>query len=134
MKQNITISIDQEVVYKLKGENNYSDVVNEQMKSYYAVRSCENLVTLRQNLTKTKQILKENRKKRREIEAQILKIEKKDKLFKKHLLSRSKMIAEIKKRRSSESENPHKRVQYFITAEEEADSKLNRLKGGGKNK
>jgi len=96
------------------------------MKGYYSVKICENEEILRTNLTKTKQILKENRKKRREIEEQLRKLAKKDKLFKKSLLSRSKMIIEIKKRRAAE-QTTHKQIRYYITAEEEADIKL---KGG----
>jgi len=126
MKNNITISLDSEIVLKLKEETNYSDVINEQMKGYYAVKSCENLEILRLNLAKTKQILKENRKKRREIEQQLAKIDKKDKLFKKKLLSRSKMIQEIIKRRAAE-QTDHRRVTYYQTPEEEADRIL---KGG----
>ena len=126
MKAIITISLDTEIIKKLKAETNYSDVINEQLKGYYAVKTCENVEILKTNLTKTKQILKENRKIRREIEEQLLKIDKKHKLFKKKLLSRSKMIEEIKKRRASEN-NSHRRTQYFITPEEEADRLL---KGG----
>ncbi len=84
MKNNITISLDSEIVLKLKAETNYSDVINEQMKGYYAVKTCENAETLKLNLAKTKQILKENRKKRREIEEQLNKIDKKHKLLRKN--------------------------------------------------
>jgi len=127
MKNNITISLDSEIVRKLKAETNYSDLINEQMKGYYAVKTCENVGILRLNLAKTKQILKENRKKRREIEAVLLKITKKEKLFKKKMLSRSKMIIEIEKRRAYEKNSTGKRTEYFITPEEEADILL---KGG----
>jgi len=126
MKNNITISLDDEIVRKLKAESNYSDVVNEQLKGYYAVKTCENEEILRTNLTKTKQILKENRKIRREIEGQLLKIDKKQKLFKRKLLSRSKMIKEIEKRRKIE-QNSQRRIIYYITPEQEADRLL---KGG----
>lgn len=124
-KQNLTLSLDQEIVTKLKEETNYSDVVNEQMKGFYAVKNCENKEILKNNLAKTKQILKENRKKRREIEAQLTKIDKKDKLFKKKMLSRSKMIEQIKKRRAAENSS-YRRIQYFITPEEEADNIIKR--------
>jgi len=126
MKAIITISLDTEIIKKLKAETNYSDVINEQLKGYYAVKTCENVEILKTNLTKTKQILKENRKIRREIEEQLAKIDKKHKLFKKKMLSRGKMIQEIIKRRASEN-NSHRRTQYFITPEEEADRLL---KGG----
>jgi len=125
MKNNITISIDSEIVRKLKEESNYSDVINEQMKGYYAVKTCENVEILRLNLAKTKQILKENRKKRREIEAVLSKIDKKQKLFKKRLLSRGKMIKQIIQNRAN-SQTPHSRVKYFTTPEEEADRLIER--------
>jgi len=126
MKNNITISLDSEIVRKLKAEPNYSELINEQMKGFYAVKTCENVGILKLNLAKIKQILKENRKKRREIEAVLSKIDKKQKLFKKKMLSRGKMIEEIIKRRASEN-NSHRRTRYFITPEEEADRLL---KGG----
>jgi len=126
MKNNITISLDSEIVVKLKAETNYSDLINEQMKGYYSIKTCENEALLRRNLTEIKQNMKISRKKRREIEAVLLKIDKKQKLFKKKLLSRSKMIEEIKKRRASEN-NSHRRTEYYITPEEEADRLL---KGG----
>ncbi len=44
------------------------------------------------------------------------------------MLSRSKMIVEIKKRRSSENANTFRQVKYYETAEAEAD----RLLKGGK--
>jgi len=121
MKTNITLSIDQEIAEKLKAETNYSDLVNEQLKGYYAVKTSENKEILRLNLAKTKQILKENRKKRRELEAALLKIDKKHKLFKRKLLSKSKMIEEIKKRRASEAQNKNRSIKYYETAEKEAD-------------
>jgi len=126
MKTNITISLDDEIVRKLKAEDNYSDLINEQMKGFYAVKTCENVLILNQNLTKIKQILKENRKKRRIIEGKLSKIDKKRKLFKKKMLSKPKMIKEIIKKRALEN-NSHRRVQYFTTPEEEADRLL---KGG----
>ena len=126
MKNNITISLDDEIVRKLKAETNYSDVINEQMKGYYDVKLIDNLEILNQKLTEIKQNSKILRKKRRVIEENIAKIDKKQKLFKKKLLSRGKMIEEIKKRRASEN-NSHRRTEYYITPEEEADRLL---KGG----
>jgi len=125
MKNNITISIDSEIVRKLKEESNYSDVINEQMKGYYAVKTCENVKLLKINLAKTKQILKENRKKRREIEAVLLKIDKKRKLFNKKLLSRGKMIKEIERRRAEE-QSEHRRTTYYETPEHEANRMIER--------
>ena len=127
MKTIITISLDQEIVKLLKAENNYSDLINQEMKGYYDVKSVDNLEILNQKLAEIKQNLKISRKKRRVIEETIQKITKKHKLFKKKMLSRSKMIIEIKKRRVAERSNPHRRIEYFTTAEEEADQIL---KGG----
>lgn len=129
MKAIITISLDTELIKKLKAEKNYSDVINEQMKGYYDVKQVDNLEILNEKLAEIKQNLKFSRKKRRVIEETIAKITKKHKLFKKKLLSRSKMIEEIRKRRKSEN-NSHRRTTYYITPEEEADSLL---KGGGRN-
>ncbi len=126
MKAIITISLDTEIIKKLKAETNYSDVINEQMKGFYDVKKIDNLEILNQKLTEIKQNGKILRKKRRVIEDNIAKIEKKQKLFKKKLLSRSKMIEEIIKRRKSEN-NSHRRITYYITPEEEADRLL---KGG----
>jgi len=126
MKNNITISLDSEIVLKLKAESNYSDVINEQMKGYYDVKLIDNLEILNQKLTEIKQNSKILRKKRRVIEENIAKIDKKQKLFKKKLLSRGKMIEEIKKRRASEN-NSHRQTIYYITPEDEADRLL---KGG----
>jgi len=129
MKNHITISLDQEIVEKLKQESNYSDVINEQLKGYYYVKQVDNIETLKQNLYKTKQILKENRKKRREIEAQIKKIYAKQILFKQNLLSKSKMVEVIKRRREMEAQNKSRRITYFETPEAEADRLM---KGGSK--
>ena len=126
MKSIITISLDIEIIKLLKAESNYSDVINEQMKGFYDVKKVENLEILNQKLTEIKQNSKILRKKRRIIEENIAKIDKKQKLFKKKMLSKPKMIEEIKKRRASEN-NSHRRTEYYITPEEEADRLL---KGG----
>ena len=65
MKSIITLSLDQDIIDQLKEEKNYSDLTNEQLKAYYNVKQCENIVILKQNLTKIKQIIKENKKKER---------------------------------------------------------------------
>jgi len=126
MKTNITITIDQEIAKKLREETNFSDLINEQMKGYYDVKKSENIEFLSKELIKTKQILKKNRKKRRDIEETIEKITQKQKNFKKKLLSKAKMIEQIRTRRANER-NPQKRVEYFITPEQEYDILL---KGG----
>lgn len=131
MKTNLCITLDQEIVEKLKRENNYSNLINEQIKGFYAVKDCENKEILLKELTKIKQILKENRRKRRDIEAQIKKIDLKSAKIKKDLkqknITRSKLIKTIRERRAEEARQPHSRTEYFITPEEEADI---RLKGG----
>ena len=126
MKSIITISLDIEIIKLLKAESNYSDVINEQMKGFYDVKKVENLEILNQKLTEIKQNSKILRKKRRIIEENIAKIDKKQKLFKKKMLSKPKMIEEIKKRRASEN-NSHRQTIYYITPEDEADRLL---KGG----
>ena len=131
MKSNITISLDPEIVKKLKAEINYSDLINEQMKGYYNVKLVENKEALDQKLLEIKQILKISRKKKRDIDDMLNKIEKKDRKIKKFLrkkgLSRSKLIDQIKKRRADENKHQYKSTQYFITPETEADRIL---KGG----
>ena len=99
------------------------------MKGFYSVKTCENEQILKTNLAKTKQILKENRKKRREIEAVLLKIDKKQKLFKKNMLSKPKMIIEIEKRREREKGLTGSRIEYYESVEQEAERLL---KGGEK--
>ena len=126
MKSIITISLDQEIIKFLKEETNYSDVINEELKARYTLKKIENLEILNQKLAEIKQNSKILCKKRRIIEDNIEKITQKEKLFKKKLLSKAKMISQIAKRRTEER-NQHKRTEYFITPEEEYDILL---KGG----
>jgi len=130
-KTTITITIDKDIAELLKQENNYSSLINEQLKAFYAVKECENKQLLNQKLAEIKQILKKNRKKRREFEAQLAKITQKEKKIKQFLkqknLTRAKLIKQIEQRRAAE-QTSHRRVQYYDTAEEEADRIL---KGGG---
>ena len=134
MKTNITISLDPEIVRKLKAEPNYSDLINEQMKGYYDVKMISSKEVLNQKLVEIKQILKENRKKKRDIDDILNKIDRKDRKIKKFLrkkgLTRSKLIEQIKKRRADENKQSFRSTQYFITPEVEADSVL---KGGENN-
>jgi len=126
MKSIITISLDQEIIKFLKEETNYSDVINEELKARYTLKKIENLEILNKKLAEIKQNSKILRKKRRIIEENIAKITQKEKLFKKKLLSKAKMIRQIETRRANER-NQNKRTEYFITAEEEYDILL---KGG----
>ena len=131
MKNNITISLDSEVVKKLKAEKNYSDLINEQMKGYYDVKLIENKELLIQKQQEIKQILKISRKKKRDIDDLLNKIDKKDRKIKKFLkkkgLTRSKLILQIKERRANENKHSYRSTTYFDSAETEADRIL---KGG----
>ena len=127
MKTIITISLDTEIVKLLKAETNYSDLINQEMKGYYDVKKIENLEFLNKKLAEIKQNLKISRKKRRDVEETINKITKKQKLFKRKMLTRPKMIAEVKRRRAEENKFDYKHTEYFTTVEEEVDSLM---KGG----
>jgi len=126
MKHNITISLDHEIVSKLKQENNYSDVINEQMKAFYEEESIENIQILKEKLVKTKQIIKESNKKRRDIEKHMEKLRIKEKRILNLKFTRKQMIQEIIARRKIEARS-YKRVEYFDTPEDEA----NRILKGG---
>ena len=134
MKSTITINLDIEIVKLLKAEKNYSDLINEQIKGYYDVKLIESTEFLNQKLAEIKQNLKENRKKKRDVEEMLNKIDKKDRkiktFLKKRGLTRQKLIQQITKRRDLERNHSlgyYKRVEYYQTVEEEADSVL---KGG----
>ncbi len=81
MKINKYISLDEDIVHQLQREINASDVVNQQLRAYYDVKSCESVEILKQKLIKIKQILKENRKKEKELIQKITKITQKNKEF-----------------------------------------------------
>jgi hypothetical protein len=74
MKVPITCTLDLELVEKLKREENYSNIINEQLLVFYNSLDTPNKGKLMQNLKETKAILKENRKKQREIEKKLEKI------------------------------------------------------------
>jgi len=80
MKSTLTLSLDTEIILKLKQENNYSDVVNEQMKAFYNADSIEKIPILKQNLAEIKQILKKNRIRQRDINKKIKQIAEKERL------------------------------------------------------
>lgn len=129
MKANLTVSLDLELVEKLKRETNYSDLINTEMKAFYDVKTIENLEDLKQKQAKIKLFIKDNRKILREIDQKIDKISEKEKLFKKKLLSRDKMIQEIIKKRAEANKNTYRRIEFFETPEQEADRIL---KGGAR--
>lgn len=81
MKINKYISIDDNLFYKLQKENNASNIINELVKGYYGTKDIENTVILQQNLCKIKQVIKDNRKKAKELSLKILKINQKNKDF-----------------------------------------------------
>ena len=129
MKTIITINLDTELIKKLKAEKNYSQLINDQMKGYYDVKLIDNLEDLNEKLAENKQKTKILRKKRRVLDETIDKILKKQKLFKKKLLPKNQMIAEIRRRRDIRSLDKYRTIKYFTTAEEEADRLM---KGGAK--
>lgn len=81
MKTNITISMDVEIVNRLKQEENYSDLVNEQIKVFYNASASENKRILKQNLSEIKAKTKEYNKKKREIEKKLQQIEEREKIL-----------------------------------------------------
>jgi molybdopterin converting factor small subunit len=82
MKTNLTLSLDVEIVQKLKKEDNYSDVVNEQIKGFYNVKNIESVEILEQKLIETKKKIRENNKEKREIVKNIEKIKEKERKMK----------------------------------------------------
>lgn len=81
MKVNKYISIDEDVFRQLSRENNASNLINELLKEHFNQKTSENLEILKQKHTIIKQILKENRKKDKEIKKKIDKITEKNKKF-----------------------------------------------------
>jgi rubrerythrin len=81
MKSTLTISLDIEIINKLKQEHNYSDFVNEQLKAVFNAGWSENKKILTQNLKEIKQKNKELNKKRREIEKKIAQITEREKIL-----------------------------------------------------
>jgi plasmid maintenance system antidote protein VapI len=81
MKINKYISLDDDLFYKLQKENNASNIINELVKEHYNIKNIENIEILEQNLYKIKQIIKENRKKSKELSLKISKIKQKNREF-----------------------------------------------------
>ena len=78
MKINLTLSLDEGVVYKLKALNNYSSVANEQLRGYFEGIEEMNLQKLREKQAKIKRILKQTRQEGRVLDAKIKKITEKE--------------------------------------------------------
>lgn len=93
MKSTINISLDTEIIAKLREEHNYSDLINREMDGYYNSDKSENVVFLKQKLAEIKQISKINNKKKRLIEKKLLKIREKEK----KILEKRKKTAPKKK-------------------------------------
>jgi N-glycosylase/DNA lyase len=127
MKTNLTVSLDVELVAKLKRETNYSDVINEQIKGYYDIKSIENQQILKEELTKTKQFIKQSNKKRREIEQKLKQIKQKEEFILEKVKSRPELIRKIIEKRAAR-QTEFKKIDYLVSPEEEAD----RILKGGK--
>jgi len=104
MKINITITLDKEIVEKLKEENNYSDLINREMKAYYDGVEAYSLKKLKQKQVEIKRFLKQKRKEVKQINQKIEKIEGKEleilKLVKKYPEYVIKLVGGIKKERN----------------------------------
>ena len=78
MKINITISLDREIVEKLKEENNYSELINRELKAFYDGVEAYSFKKLKQKQAEIKRFLKEKRKNLKEINQKIQKVETKE--------------------------------------------------------
>lgn len=78
MKINLTISLDESVVYKLKAQNNYSNVVNDQLLRYFGGFDEMNLAKLKEKQAKIKGFLKKSRAEAKVLKLKIQKIEEKE--------------------------------------------------------
>jgi hypothetical protein len=129
MKSRINVSLDEEIIEKLRVEENYSDVINKQLKEYYLGTKTENLQKLSEKLANLKKTSKETLKSMREIKNQIAKIKEKEEVVLSKFKSREKLILAIEEKRERALKNPHpfRRITIMMTPEEEAD---HILKGG----
>jgi len=78
MKINLTISLDEAIVYKLKAQNNYSNVVNDQLLRYFGGFDEMNLARLKEKQAKIKGFLKKSRAEAKVLDQKIKKIEQKE--------------------------------------------------------
>lgn len=81
MKINLTISLDEGIVYKLKAQNNYSNVVNDQLLRYFGGVEEFNLTKLKQKQAEINGILKKSRAEAKVLGLKIKKIEEKESKF-----------------------------------------------------
>jgi len=121
MKSTLHISLDSEIIAKLRQEKNYSDLINSEMKAYYNAEKCENITILKQNLAEIKQVLKINGRKKRLIDKKLEKIKTKEqKVIKITSTTRKNLIEKIRlERRDKQFVGRH--IRYYISPEEEAD-------------
>lgn len=78
MKINITLSLDEEIVHKIREQDNGSGLVNKQMKDYFDGIDYENKQILIKKLAEMKQYKKETSKKIRKFEEKLKKIKEKE--------------------------------------------------------
>jgi hypothetical protein len=96
MKINITLSMDEDVVHYLKGQENYSKLANDIIKEYIEGISDNDLPKLKQKLEEIKQKQAKNRRKKKEITQKIKKIkEKESKILKIYQTVPQKIIRDI---------------------------------------
>ena len=81
MKINKYISIDEDIFRRLTRENNASDLINQLLLSHYNQKNCQNLEILKQKYAEIKQILKENKRKEKELRLKIDQLDQKNKKF-----------------------------------------------------
>ncbi len=81
MKINKYISIDEDIFRQLTRENNASDLINQLLLSHYNQKNCQNSEILKQKYAEIKQILKENRRKEKELRSKIDQLDQKNKKF-----------------------------------------------------
>jgi GTP-binding protein EngB required for normal cell division len=136
MKSTITISLDTEIIEKLKGEDNYSEVINEEMKAHYIYGNDISLQVLVKKRSEIKQLLKESRKNLQIINKKIDKVKEKEK----ETLEKIKHQAPKKKLLTSQDlydiERWEKIINYNKTSEKLKSfyrKKIQELKGGVQN-
>lgn len=78
MKINITISLDEDIVNRVKQENNYSQMINEQLRTYYDDKNTENLAILNKKLAEIEKKAREIKRNKMEINKKIKKVKEKE--------------------------------------------------------
>ena len=78
MNINITISLEEDIIYKLKAQNNYSKLVNDVMKEHFEGVEEFNLTKLKEKQAKINGILKKSKVEAKVLKLKIQKIEEKE--------------------------------------------------------